>query len=98
VKRFELARRAVGDIKDTWEFISKDSFEAADRVLEDFYQAFDQLAEMPGIGHKREDLTNRNVLFWPVHAYLVIYTDSKPVRIVRVVHGKRDVKKLLKKL
>jgi toxin ParE1/3/4 len=97
VKRFDLTRRAIGDLKDIWEFISADNFDAADRLLEEFYLAFGHLAEMPGMGHKREDLTNRNVLFWPVHAYLVIYTDSKPVRIVRVVHGKRDVKKLLGK-
>jgi toxin ParE1/3/4 len=97
VKRFDLARRAIGDLKDIWEFVSADNFDAADRLLEDFYRAFGQLAEMPGIGHKRGDLTNRTVLFWPVHAYLVIYTNSKPIRIVRVVHGKRDVKKLLKK-
>ena len=49
------------------------------------------------IGHKREDLITREVLFWPVHSYLVVYTDSNPLRIVRVIHGKRDVKKLLKK-
>ena len=96
MKRFELARRAVGDLKNIWDFVAEDNFDAADRLLEDFYRAFDRLAGMPGIGHTRDDLTNRNVLFWPVHAYLVIYTDSKPLRIVRVVHGKRDVKKLLK--
>jgi plasmid stabilization system protein ParE len=52
---------------------------------------------MPGMGHKRADLTPRDVLFWPVHSYLVIYCASKPLRIVRVIHGKRDVKRLLKK-
>jgi plasmid stabilization system protein ParE len=37
--------------------ISEDSFDAADRVLEDFYSAFGQLGEMPGMRHRREDLT-----------------------------------------
>jgi len=58
---------------------------------------FSQLAESPRIGHKREDLTSREVLFWRVHSYLIVYRDSNPLRIVRVLHGKRDVKKLLKK-
>ena len=97
MKKFELARRALGDLQDIWEYISEESFDAADRLLEEFYQAFYQLAEMPGIGHKRPDLTPRNVRFWPVHSYLVIYSDSNPLRIVCVIHGKRDVKKLLKK-
>jgi toxin ParE1/3/4 len=97
VKQFDVSRRALRDLREIWEFISEDSFDAADRVLEDFYRAFRQLAETPGMGHSREDLTHRNVLFWRVHSHLVVYTVSKPLRIVRVVHSKRDVKKLLKK-
>jgi plasmid stabilization system protein ParE len=96
VKQFKLGRRALRDLQDIWEYLSNDSFDAADRVLEDFYQAFNQLAEMPGIGRRRPDLTPRAVLFWPVHAYLIIYRDSKPLRIARIVHGRRDLKKLLK--
>ena len=67
MKRFELARRALRDLQDIWEFVSKDNFDSADRLLENFYRAFDQLAEMPGMGHKRMDLTPRDVLFWMVH-------------------------------
>jgi plasmid stabilization system protein ParE len=51
---------------------------------------------MPGIGHKRQDLTSRDVLFWTLHSYLIIYRNSKPLRVARVIHAKRDVKKLLK--
>jgi toxin ParE1/3/4 len=97
VRKFELARRALGDLQDIWEFVSEDSFGAADRLLDEFYRAFDQLAEMPGMGHRRQDLTNRDVLFWPVHSYLITYQPSSPLRIVRVVHGRRDVKKFLGK-
>jgi plasmid stabilization system protein ParE len=97
VNLFELARRALADLQHIWEYIAEDSFDAADRVLDDFHQAFEQLAKMPGIGHKRPDLTDRDVLFWPVHSYLVIYKGSKPLRIVRVIHGKRNVKMLLDK-
>ena len=96
MKRVELTREAIGDLQDIWEFISEDSFDAADRVLEDFYSGFSQLAEMPGMGHRREDLTTQNVLFWPVHTYLVIYRDTNPLLIVAVLHGKRNIKKLLK--
>ena len=97
MKKFELARRALGDLEDIWEFVSEDSFDAADRLLDEFHRAFDQLAEMPGMGHKRQDLTNRDVLFWPVHSYLITCHTSSPLRVVRVVHGRRDVKKLLRK-
>ncbi len=97
MKRYELAESAIGDIQDIWEFISEDSFDAADRVLEEFYETFARLSESPGMGRTRLDLTSREVLFWPVRSYLVIYQDSTPLRVVRVLHSKRDVKKLLKK-
>jgi plasmid stabilization system protein ParE len=97
VTKFELAKRALNDLQSIWHFVSEDSFDAADRLLEDFYGAFEQLAEMPGIGHKRQDLTERDVLFWRLHSYLIVYKRSNPLRIVRIFHGKRDVKKLLKK-
>ena len=65
MKKFELARRALGDLQEIWEFVSEDSFTAADRLLEEFYNAFQQLAEMPGTGHKREDV--RPELGWSIH-------------------------------
>ena len=98
MKRFELTPDALNDVHDILDFISRDSFDAADRVLENFYRAFDQLADNPGIGHKRDDLTRQDVLFWGVYRYLVIYRrSSRPLLIVAVLHGSRDVKKILKK-
>jgi plasmid stabilization system protein ParE len=96
VKTFELTKRALADLQSIWAFVSDDSFDVADRLLDDFYGAFNELAAMPRIGHKRDDLTQRNVLFWRLHSYLIIYKDSKPLRIVRIIHGKRDVKSILK--
>jgi toxin ParE1/3/4 len=95
VNQFELARRALGDLQEIWDFVSEDNFTAADRLLEEVYRTFGQLAEVPGMGHKREDLTHRNVLFWTLHSYLIVYRNSQPLRVVRVIHAKRDVKKLL---
>ena len=95
MKKFELGRRALRDLQEVWEFVSQGSFAVADHLLEEFYEAFEKLAAMPGIGHRRPDLTHRSVLFWAVHSYLIIYVDSRPLRIVRILHAKRDVKRLL---
>ena len=95
MRKFDLARHALTDLQEIWEFVSEDSLIAADRLLEEFHQTFGRLAEMPGMGHKREDLTHRNVLFWRFHSYLVIYRNSQPLRVVRIIHAKRDVKKFL---
>jgi antitoxin ParD1/3/4 len=54
------------------------------------------LADNPGIGHVRRDLTDADVRFWPVFKYLVIYRpNTKPLEIIRILHGRRDVKRLL---
>lgn len=84
MSQFELARRALGDLQEIWEFVSEDSFTAADRLIEDFYRTFQRLAMAPGMGHKREDLTDRDVLFWTLHSYLIIYKGSQPLRVVRI--------------
>lgn len=97
MKKFELSRRAVKDLELISEYIANDNLDAADAVLDDFNRAFRQLAEMPLTGLTRVDLTSRNIRFWPVHSYLVIYQVSNPVRIVRVIHGKRNVRAILKR-
>jgi len=37
VKRFELARRALGDLQNIWEYVSADGFDAADRLIDIFH-------------------------------------------------------------
>jgi plasmid stabilization system protein ParE len=53
------------------------------------------LAETPGKGHRRPDLTRRNVLFYTLYQYMVVYRAGAPLEIVAVLHGKRHVKRLL---
>ena len=55
-------------------------------------------AKTPGIGHTREDLTDRPLEFWNVYSYLVVYDPhTRPLTIIAVLHGARDVEKLLKR-
>ncbi|MBV9085610.1 MAG: type II toxin-antitoxin system RelE/ParE family toxin [Acidobacteriaceae bacterium] len=62
-------------------------------MLVEFVEAFRSIARNPGIGHKRQDLVeDRPILFWPVRDYLIAYhADAKPVQIITIVHGSRDV-------
>ena len=44
----------------------------------------------------REDLAEETLRFWPVRSYLIIYRpDAKPIQIVRVLSGYRDIAELL---
>jgi len=61
-----------------------------------FLAACASLANTPYLGHKREDLTPRPLRFWPVGSYLIIYKpDTKPLEILRILSGYRDVAGLL---
>jgi plasmid stabilization system protein ParE len=97
VKRFRFAPEARDDIREIWSYIAGDSVEAAARVREAIRDSCRRLAQHPNIGHRRNDLTSRkDVRFWPVYSYLIIYRrSSKPLEILRVLHGKRDVKGLV---
>ena len=44
------------------------------------------------MGHRREDLTQYPVLFWPVGVYLIIYrAERRRIEIVAVTQGSRDI-------
>ena len=96
---YVLSREADRDLDDLWYYIAQDSVDAADRLVHKLLDAFDGLGRNPGIGHKRKDLTKHEVLFWPVGNYLVIYrAGRRPIQIVAVVHGSRDIPTFLRRL
>ena len=68
----------------------------ANRIQSELVDAFESLADVPGKGHKRPDLTNKDLLFFSVYQYMIVYRQAAMVEIVAVLHGKRDVKRLLK--
>ncbi|MBI1785987.1 MAG: type II toxin-antitoxin system RelE/ParE family toxin [Acidobacteria bacterium] len=66
-------------------------------MIAEFRQSFRFLAKMPGTGHTRQDLTKQPVLFWPVRSYLIIYRAGiQPLEIVAVLHGKRNLRRVLR--
>lgn len=98
-KRYQLAEAARRHVDEITTFIAQDSVVAAFKVLDALEEAFEVLAEQPGIGHLREDLTDRQVKFWSVFSYLVVYDPaSSPLTVVAVLHGARDIGQLLKNI
>lgn len=92
MKKYVLSVGAELDLGEIWEYIADDRIAAADRWIEKLFDAFEALAEAPGIGHKREDLTAYPILFWPVGAYLVLYrVAARRIEIVAVTQGSRDI-------
>lgn len=94
---YRLTERAEADVEAIADFIAADSIDAALKVVLALEDAFALLASQPGIGHSREDLTDRPLRFWSVYSYLVVYDPaSAPLAVVAVLHGARDVAHILK--
>jgi plasmid stabilization system protein ParE len=96
MKRFILTPRARQDLNDIWDYIANDNIEAADRVLDALDNAMIKLAKNPGIGHRRDELTDKRHSFLLVYSYLIVYRhETKPLQIIRVLHAARDVQGIL---
>ena len=92
MKTFILSGRAREQLFEIWEYYADYSIQLADRMREELYEAFGKLARMPGMGHYRDDLLDKRYKFWAVRKYLIVYLwQEKPIRIISVVHGERDL-------
>lgn len=97
--RYILAPEAARDLVGIWRYIKKQSsLEMAERVETVIRDRIVFLAKNPSAGHWRKDLTNEAVKFFPVYSYLIIYRpDTTPLQVVGVLHGRRDVERILQK-
>jgi len=92
VSAFYLTPKAAEGIESIWDYIAAESgVRRADKVVDDIFTAIENLADMPGMGHAREDLADETLLAWPVHSYLVVYRETSPLEVVHVVSGYRDL-------
>jgi plasmid stabilization system protein ParE len=95
---FQLTEDAILDIDAIWLYLlERENVETADRVVTELFKAFDKLADLPSVGHRRPDLTSRKVLFYKVFSYLVVYAPgTRPLQILGTLHGKRNVSRILR--
>jgi toxin ParE1/3/4 len=95
VARLSVSRDASKDLTEIFAYIARDDIADARRILSLFHQRFATLAAQPGIGRRRDELKAG----YQSHAagnYVIYYRFANGiVRILRVLHGARDLKKLL---
>ncbi len=97
MKRYVLSAPAERDLNAIVAFLIDEAGpRIARRILGDIKKAVGLVAEYPELGHVRKDLTEARLKFWTVHSYLIVYDPaSKPIQIVRIFHGARDVERFL---
>ena len=90
---YSIAQTALEDPDEIDNFVAAENPAAAQRIANAIFDAFDTLAERPGIGHRRTDLTKRAVRFWTVMSrYMIAYREGPDgIEIVRVLGPGRDV-------
>ncbi len=97
---YALTPLAKADIFQIWIYIAEDSEEAANRVERAIYDACAFVAEAPLRGHTGAALTSRSLRFWTLTRYpnytIVYRPDSEPLEVAAVIHGKRNIGRVLK--
>ncbi|MBZ0254325.1 MAG: type II toxin-antitoxin system RelE/ParE family toxin [Candidatus Methylomirabilis sp.] len=94
---YRIAPAAKRDLSSIRGYLTEfASAEVAASVLRELRDAMELLGRNPGIGHRRPDLTTRNVLFWVVYTYYTVYREERrPIEVARVLSTHRDVKRSL---
>jgi plasmid stabilization system protein ParE len=95
----QFTPKALDDLDEIRTYIAADSADAASRVETAIFEACEGLARHPLLGSKRKEITPLPVRFWVVTRYpnfIVVYRpDTKPLQIIAVLHGKRNIRRLL---
>lgn len=96
MKPYSLNIGADQDLNEIWYYIASDSIEAADRWIDTLYEAFEFISRTPGCGHSRTDLTDKDVRFWTVKTYVIVYREREDQVIIEAVTQRsRDIPSFL---
>ena len=95
---YQLTETAEAELAEILLYIAdRDGVERALYVHDRFVRAFELLTAQPDSGTTRPDLTGGHVRWWFVFKWVVIYApESSPVSILRVIHGARNLERLLR--
>jgi plasmid stabilization system protein ParE len=68
----------------------------ADEFEEELFAALDELSRLNGAGCRRPEITSKNLLFYKVAPYVLVFRRQKKILvIVRVLHAASDLAKYL---
>lgn len=92
--RLSISQRAQVDLDGIWVYIARESrsTESADRILNAISESLSNLRRSPYIGRSRESDLQPGLRSLPSGSYMIYYRiKAGVVRIVRVIHGRRDI-------
>jgi toxin ParE1/3/4 len=94
---YRLTPEAQGDVDGIADYIAASAgLDRALRVVSKIREHFRKLGDSPGLGHFKEDVVGKEFKFSSVYKYLIVYRwDQRPIQIVAIVHGARDLNAFL---
>ncbi|MEM9414206.1 MAG: type II toxin-antitoxin system RelE/ParE family toxin [Planctomycetota bacterium] len=100
MSRYQFSPAAISDLEHIDDqTILRFGVRQAMTLAETFEQTFTMLAENPGVGHLREDLSPEGKAFryWTVLTrFVVVYEPGDGViRVVRILDGSQDMRAIL---
>jgi toxin ParE1/3/4 len=100
LRALRLARAAEADLDEIAFYVATESgsLDMARQVVESITARFPFLAENPYAGRARDSDFGHGRRSFPVDPYLIVYrVVGAAVLILRVVHGRRDLPRLLRR-
>jgi plasmid stabilization system protein ParE len=98
--RIVLSARAEKDLADIETYVvAQDGPLRADLVMTRIEATFRTLAYNPAIGRHRPEISRRDALFFPSSPWMIMYRplrDLSGIRIMRIVHGRRDLSRAIR--
>lgn len=94
-----LARRAEADLEQiALSLAESGSRETAERAIAAITERFSLLADYPHVGRARDQDLGPGRRSFPVDSYVIVYRIiAGDVQILRVAHGRRDLRALMRR-
>ncbi len=96
--KVEFSPLSISDLKDIRDYIALDSPETADKYIPKLHKRALDIADFPNTGSNLAKKIRTKVKYkYVIDDYLIFYLLSdEAVRIIRVMHGSRDIEQLFK--
>src|SRR5208282_4729675 len=93
-----VSPNAEADLDDIWIYVAKDSgsMDIANRLIDSITDRFFFLARHPYVGRSRDRELGERLRTFPVGEFIIVYSvEDADVLILRVLHGRRDLERIV---
>ena len=94
--KLRWTNEAVKWLQEIHEYISKDSRNVANSVINGIYEKAQILEHMPKVGYKYQDRDDIRILLYGHYRIAYFLKDSETIDILGVFHGSLDIERYLK--